>query len=250
VSVDSAAYRVAGSPAGTPRARSSPAPEHDPPPSVSAQGLEVSRGDVLQDQLLQAQLTYQPLQLRVLRLKLLQPSRLVHPKTAVLFAPAIVALLRDFGLFTGQRCRLALRHCHFDLRSRFTTCSAVYFFLPIPSSLRLSLSHRNWYKRSGRPLPPGCEPSASAHRYATSARLKRSPSGLRNSKRDGRVNERGVKRLVFTRSMLVITIRPAMSASSTRSLQYARKPLHCIVMIDLVKNRWRKIESPHPLMPI
>lgn len=55
----------------SPGAHSGPAPVHDLPPRVDAQGLEVSRGDVLQDQLLQAQLTDQPLQLRVLRLQLL-----------------------------------------------------------------------------------------------------------------------------------------------------------------------------------
>jgi hypothetical protein len=51
-----------------------PCPVHEPPYSVVAQGLEVSRGDVFQHQLLQAQLRDQTLQLRVLLLKLLQPT--------------------------------------------------------------------------------------------------------------------------------------------------------------------------------
>jgi|GEM_PF-2239253 len=64
--------RVAASPPGTPAARSSHDPdEHDSPHSAVVPGLEVSRGDVLQHQLLQAQLTHQPLQLGVFLLQFL-----------------------------------------------------------------------------------------------------------------------------------------------------------------------------------
>lgn len=47
---------------------------------VVAQGLEVSRGEVLQHKIIQAQVRYQTLQLRVLLLQLLQPLRLVDRK--------------------------------------------------------------------------------------------------------------------------------------------------------------------------
>jgi hypothetical protein len=49
---------VAGSPNGTPAAHSCLVPAHDPLHSAVVQGLEISRGDVLQHQLLKAQLTY------------------------------------------------------------------------------------------------------------------------------------------------------------------------------------------------
>ena len=48
--------------------------------NAAVPGLEVSRGDVLQHELVQAQLSYQTLQLRVLLFQLLQPSRLVTCK--------------------------------------------------------------------------------------------------------------------------------------------------------------------------
>jgi hypothetical protein len=95
--------------------RSVPSPERDPQPIAGGQGLEVSRGDVLQHQLLQAQLTDQPLQLRVLRLQLLQPSSLIHLQATVLFAPSIKRLLRDLSLFTRQNSRLPVRNSNFDL---------------------------------------------------------------------------------------------------------------------------------------
>jgi hypothetical protein len=46
--------------------------------NAAVPGLEVSRGDVLQHHLVQAQLSYQTLQLRVLLLQLFQPPRPVH----------------------------------------------------------------------------------------------------------------------------------------------------------------------------
>jgi len=79
VSAGSAAYRVAAAPPGTPAAHSCHAPRtHGSPHNAVVQGLEVSRNDVLQHKLLQAQLRDQPFQFRVLLLQLLQPPRLVH----------------------------------------------------------------------------------------------------------------------------------------------------------------------------
>jgi hypothetical protein len=69
--------RVADSPVGTPTARSCPVAEHDLPHSAVVQGLEVSRGDVIQHQLLQAQLTHQTVSLRFLLLQLFQAPRLI-----------------------------------------------------------------------------------------------------------------------------------------------------------------------------
>ena len=57
-------------------------------------GPYISRSDVLQHQLLQAQLTHQPLQLRVLLLQFFEPPRLVHLQATVLFAPSVVRLPR------------------------------------------------------------------------------------------------------------------------------------------------------------
>jgi hypothetical protein len=66
---------------------------HDLPHNAAVQGLDVSRGDVLQHQLLQAQLTHQSLQLAVLLLQLLQTPSLVHLQPTVLLAPPVVRLL-------------------------------------------------------------------------------------------------------------------------------------------------------------
>jgi hypothetical protein len=52
---------------------------HGSPHCAVAQGLEVSLRDVLQHQVIQAQVRHQPLQLPVLLLQLLQPLRLVDP---------------------------------------------------------------------------------------------------------------------------------------------------------------------------
>ena len=51
-------------------------------------GPYISRGEVLQHKVIQAQIRNQTLQLRVLLLQLLQPLRLVHLQPAVLLAPA------------------------------------------------------------------------------------------------------------------------------------------------------------------
>jgi hypothetical protein len=108
VSADSVACRVAVSPHGTPAARSSHAlAAHGSPHNAVVQGLEVSRGDILQHQLLQAQLRYLPLQLRVLLLQILQPSSLFHLQPAVLLAPTVIGLLDDLSLLAGLQYPMA-----------------------------------------------------------------------------------------------------------------------------------------------
>jgi hypothetical protein len=64
-------------------------------------GPYISLRDVLQNELVQAQLSHQALQLRVLLLKLLKPPRLVYLQTAELLAPAGVGLLSDQRRFAG-----------------------------------------------------------------------------------------------------------------------------------------------------
>jgi hypothetical protein len=54
----------------------------------------------------QAQLSPQPLQLRVLLLQLLQPPCLVHPQTAILFTPPEVGLLHHARVHACLRRRL------------------------------------------------------------------------------------------------------------------------------------------------
>ena len=65
------------------------------PRGGAAQGLEVSRGYVLQHQHLKVQVRHDPLQLRVLLLQFLQPSRLVRLQPTLLAPPTIVRLFRD-----------------------------------------------------------------------------------------------------------------------------------------------------------
>src|SRR5271169_441249 len=116
VSAGSVACRVVDSPVGTLDARSCHAlPAHGSPHNAAVPGLEVSRGDVLQHQLVQAQLSYQTLQLRVLLLQLFQPSRLVDLQTAKLLAPAVVSLFRDPHFLAGLRRQLPIRRPHLNL---------------------------------------------------------------------------------------------------------------------------------------
>src|SRR5271170_2079838 len=116
VSAGSVACRVVDSPVGTLDARSCHALDsHGSPHNAAVPGLEVSRGDVLQHQLVQAQLCHQPLQLRVLLLQLLQPPGLVHPQTAILFTPPELGLLHDSRFLTRLWRRLSVRHGYFDL---------------------------------------------------------------------------------------------------------------------------------------
>src|SRR5262249_2532404 len=93
---------------GTLRAQAAPRPG-------AARGLEVSRGDVLKNLLLERELCHQALELEVLLLQLLHPLRLVELQPAVFFAPAVVALLGDPGIAAGLWRAIAVGHLHLDL---------------------------------------------------------------------------------------------------------------------------------------
>jgi hypothetical protein len=100
-------------------------------------GPYISRGDVLQHQLVQAQFGDQSLQLRVLLLQFLQAPRLVYLQTAVFLTPPEVGLLRNTGFLRCLRCRLAVCHGHFNLPQQ------IHYLLRLillASSHRLSLS--------------------------------------------------------------------------------------------------------------
>jgi hypothetical protein len=115
-SVGSVACRVAVLPHGTPAARLSRAlAAHGSPHNTLVQRLEVSPGDVLQHQILQAQLRYQPLQLRVLLLQILQPSSLIHLHPALLLAPTVIGLLHNLHFLTSLRKRLPVRNSNLNL---------------------------------------------------------------------------------------------------------------------------------------
>ena len=78
-------------------------------------GPYISRGEVLQHKVIQAQVRHQTLQLRVLLLQLFQPLRLVYLQATVLLTPTEVRLLHDPGLLRRLRRRLAIRYRYFDL---------------------------------------------------------------------------------------------------------------------------------------
>jgi hypothetical protein len=133
VSVDNVACPLAGLPVGT----------------HGAQGLEVSLRDVLQHQLVQAQLSHQPLQLRVLLLQLLQTPSLIHLQPAELLAPAVVGLLRDQRLLLACAVVFPFATATSICRSKLTICSGLCLFpRAIQGSSHTSLSHRLWYKSS------------------------------------------------------------------------------------------------------
>jgi hypothetical protein len=74
-------------PTGTPGARSCRACKHDPPQHGVVQGLEVSRDQIFQNQIIQAQIRNQPLQPGIFLLKIFQPSCLIDLQATVFFAP-------------------------------------------------------------------------------------------------------------------------------------------------------------------
>src|SRR5215469_5950389 len=71
-------------------------------------GLTSFPGDVLQDLLLQRQLRHQPLKLRVLLLRLLEPFGLLELEPAVFLAPPVVGPLGDLALASGLRAVLTV----------------------------------------------------------------------------------------------------------------------------------------------
>jgi hypothetical protein len=101
----------------------------------------------LQDQLVQAQLPHQTLQLRVLLLKFLQPPRLVHLQPTEFLSPAVLSLLRDAALSTGCRRGLAVRNYHFNLpKQAHDLLRRMLLSSCIPGSSHTSLSHSHRYK--------------------------------------------------------------------------------------------------------
>jgi hypothetical protein len=63
----------------------------------------------------QRQIRHEPPKPSTLALQVLDLPGLVDLKAAILLAPTVIALLRDFGLFARQRHTLALRRLHLDL---------------------------------------------------------------------------------------------------------------------------------------
>jgi hypothetical protein len=77
--------------------------------SVSASpGSGVSRGRLLQDRIVQRQISHQLLQPAILSLQLLEPLSLVHMKTSILLLPPLVGVLRDSQLPAGLTYRITL----------------------------------------------------------------------------------------------------------------------------------------------
>jgi hypothetical protein len=106
------------SPVGTHAACLFHACRHGPTHNALAPGLEVSRGDVLQRQLIQAQLRQRPLQLCVFLLRLFEPPRLDHLKSAVFLASSASGLFCDRSLFTGLSSGLFVCRSRFNLPKR------------------------------------------------------------------------------------------------------------------------------------
>src|SRR5277367_3508002 len=78
-------------------------------------GPYISRGEVLQHQLVQTQLRNQTFQFAVLLLQFLETSRLIYLQAAVLLPPSEVGLLHDPCIFACLRSCLPVCHRHFDL---------------------------------------------------------------------------------------------------------------------------------------
>src|SRR5918993_182916 len=78
----------------------------------------VSRGDILQDLLLQREIRYKATQAGVLALQILQPLGLLDGHPSVLLAPAVITLLGDPSLLAGLGQLHALRQLHLHLTQR------------------------------------------------------------------------------------------------------------------------------------
>ena len=85
--------RLADEPAGMAFRETVLLPNAARPPAGAVRGLQVSRGDILENLLLKRQIRHQPLQPGVLLLQILHPPRLIKLKPAVFLAPAVIALL-------------------------------------------------------------------------------------------------------------------------------------------------------------
>lgn len=69
--------------------------EHRRPAGAAEQASELSRDDILQHRLVQAEIGHQPLELGILFLELAQPLHLRRHQTRVLVAPVVVGRLAD-----------------------------------------------------------------------------------------------------------------------------------------------------------
>jgi len=69
---------------------------------VGAAGLELSRGHLLENRVVECLVGHQTLQPRVLSLEFLEPLSLIEAQPAVLPAPAVVRLLADAKLLADQ----------------------------------------------------------------------------------------------------------------------------------------------------
>jgi hypothetical protein len=78
-------------------------------------GLEVSPGGFLQNQLLKGQVRNGPAKMVILFLQPLEFLHLIRPHAAVLFAPAVVRLLRNANRSDRIKPRLSLTDKNFNL---------------------------------------------------------------------------------------------------------------------------------------
>lgn len=131
-------------------------------------GPYISRGDVLQHQLLQAQFRHQTLQLRVLLLQFLQPPRLVHLQPAVLFPPTIAGLFSDPAFPARYRGHLAVCNRNFDLPQQthdLLRCMLLAL-RHLPLLFVQFLSSELVQKRPGTPTPITYFPYRSLFQYS------------------------------------------------------------------------------------
>src|SRR5262249_48313747 len=136
--------RAAGRPivhsVGTLRAQAAPRPG-------AARGLVVSLGNVFKNLLLERQFCHQALELEFFLLQLLQPLGLIEPESAVLLAPAVVALLADPGIAARLWRALAVSHLNLDLPQQTDDLFGLVFLGWHTSALpRVILYHARWYK--------------------------------------------------------------------------------------------------------
>ena len=105
---------------------------------VSGTGSEVSLGRLLQDRVIQRDISHQSLQPDVLLLQFLESPGLLDPHATVLSAPAIVSVVGHAKLSAGFGNRTALAQQDLSLPM---ICSAVNVFLGIemPPSLPVQL---------------------------------------------------------------------------------------------------------------
>ena len=76
---------------------------HAPQPASSWAGSEVSRGDLLENGIVQGLVSHELLEAAVLALEFLEALGLIEAKPPVLFPPAVIRLLGNFDLLAGFR---------------------------------------------------------------------------------------------------------------------------------------------------